>query len=169
MFGSVKSGALTSKVSTKMGRSVVVGNDWQSITRNIYYIMAGTVDFTREKMCVYRTANIKLSGENALDISDSTITIPIPVSCTINLNFVKEWSKHHNCCVFKIHLTPDTLYLPMEKPSQEHSKDDQDEILIPAGILHISEIYNSDIGRVIEGDLEPWTWGQLQKAYEVPT
>lgn len=163
IFNAVKSGELTSKVRTVNGKTNVIGRSWVSLTYEIYTLMENTKYIKRHNLCVYRTANIKLKGEGSLDISNRIIQIPIPASCTINLNFAKKWGSVNSCCIFKIHLTPDVLYLPMEKPSVERGDRNQDEVLIPAGELHIDNIYMSDIGRVIEGRLYPYTLDELFK------
>lgn len=169
VFGSVKSGGLTGKIRTINNRPHVQNiSGYTNLLTNIYSIIDATLLFPREKICVYRAMSAQLEGEGSLDLSANELIIPLPASCSINLGFVHKWLKDHGtlCCLLKIHLDESVPYLPMELPTESSG---QDEILIPAGIVHISHIYMTKLPhdgrktstgrypvRVIEGKLEPW-------------
>ena len=174
IFTAIKSGDLTSKIKTIDGNPHVAY--WEeygygNLVRNIYTIMDKTQKISRREICVYRAIGIQLEGEGSLDITNGKLTIPLPASSTINLKFVQSWYKKRGttCCLLKIHLKKGTPYVPVE-PQIGNSDTDQDEVLIPAGELHISDIYLSDLPvadsvqrvRIIEGWLEPWNLSEVK-------
>ncbi len=66
-------------------------------------------------------------------ISSRQIYLPLPVSCTTSLNFAKSWE--NNTILLVIFAATDTRVLPRD------TEDDQYEIVLPAGTLHIADIY----------------------------
>lgn len=100
-------------------------------------------------LCVYRAASIDI------DPRIDHLIVPIPASTTISYEFAAQWIKHR-CypCIIKMQV--DT-YLAIDDPT---AKDTQAEVLIPAGVIRISCVYDTEINglraTVVEGELQPW-------------
>ena len=96
-------------------RNTLIFYNWtKSLNKNKFEKMNKTdqESIRAETVRLYR--HVRIHPTNL----EKTITQPIPMSCTWNLDFAIEWMKGygHSCCIFEIYIPATDVFLPLSMP-----------------------------------------------------